>query len=67
MTPLTDIVPAPVRKYLYALYALAGLVVGALAVAGVDVGKTPDVLAYIGAALGAVAASNTPPPDEAGE
>ncbi len=59
---LTDIVPARFRKYLYALYALAGLVTGALAVAGVDVGKTPDVLAYVGIALGLTAASNTPAP-----
>lgn len=60
--PLTDIIPAGARKYVYAAYALAGVVIGALAVAGVDVGKAPEVLAFIGTALGLVAASNTPNP-----
>lgn len=67
MNVLTDIIPARFRKYLYAAFTLAGLVCGALAVAGVDVGKTPDVLAYIGAGLGLVAASNTPDNGENGE
>ena len=58
--PLTNIIPAQYRKYVYAAYALAGLVVGALAIAGVNVGAAPEVLAYVGAALGLVAASNTP-------
>lgn len=57
---LTDIIPARFRKYFYAAFALAGIVTGALAVAGVDVGKTPDVLAYLGIALGLTAASNVP-------
>jgi hypothetical protein len=57
--PLVDIIPAGGRKYVYALYALAGIVVGALSVAGVDVGTAPEVLAFIGTALGLVAASNT--------
>lgn len=60
MKILTDIIPARFRKYVYAAFALAGLVTGALAIAGVDVGKTPDVLAYLGVALGLTAASNTP-------
>jgi len=60
--PLTDIIPAKARKYIYALFALAGVIIGALAIAGVDVGKAPDVLAYIGIALGFTAASNTPAP-----
>lgn len=60
MNPLTDVIPAKVRKYIYALFALAGIVVGALAVAGQDVGKAPDVLAYLSIALGLTAASNTP-------
>lgn len=67
MTPLTDLLPAEYRKFLYAAYAIAGVIVGALAVAGVDVGKAPDVIAYLGIAFGAVAASNTrdvPPEDE---
>lgn len=66
MNPLTQILPAAARKYLYAAFALAGLVVGALAIGGVDVRQAPDVLAYIGIALGLTAASNTPSvePDE---
>ena len=62
--PLTDIIPAKARKYVYAVFALAGIVIGALAIAGVDVGKAPDVLAYVGIALGLTAASNTPAPKE---
>jgi hypothetical protein len=58
MNVLTDIIPAAYRKYLYAAFSIAGIVTGALAIAGVDVGKTPDVLAYLGVALGLVAASN---------
>lgn len=57
---LEDIIPAKYRKYLYAAFALAGIVTGALAVAGVDVGRTPDVLAYLGIAFGLTAASNVP-------
>lgn len=64
MNLLTDVVPAHVRKYLYALFALAGIIVGACQIAGVDVGKVPEVLAYVGIALGLTAASNTPPPAE---
>lgn len=59
--PLTDIIPAAARKYVYAAYALAIIVVGALSVGGVDVGKVPDVLAYIGGALALTAASNVTP------
>lgn len=62
--PLTDILPPAARKYLYALYFVAVVVVGALAVAEVSVGKAPDVLAYLGGALGLVAASNTPAREE---
>lgn len=57
-SPLTDILTPTLRKYLYAAFALAGIVIGALAIAGVDVGKAPDVLAYVGIALGLTAASN---------
>lgn len=60
MNIFTDIVPASARKYVYAVYALAGVVTGAFSVAGADVHKVPDVLAYLGVALGIVAASNVP-------
>lgn len=58
MNPLT-LIPAKYRKYAYAAYALSVIVAGALAIAGVQTGKTTDVLAYVGAALGLTAASNT--------
>jgi hypothetical protein len=58
VNPLT-LIPAKYRKYAYAAYALAVVVAGALAIAGVDTGKATDVLAYVGAALGLTAASNT--------
>lgn len=61
MNPLTDLLTPQIRKYLYAAYVLAGIVVGALAVAGVDVGKAPDVLAYLSIPFGALAASNVSP------
>lgn len=59
--PLTDIIPARARKYVYALFGLAGVIVGALNVADVDTGKASDVLAYLGVALALTAASNTKP------
>ena len=59
--PLTELLPARARQILYALLFLAGLVVGALNVAGVDTGAAVDVLAYLGTALGALAASNPSP------
>ena len=55
--PLTYL-PAKYRRVAYGLYALAVVVVGALAVAGVGTGKALDVLAYLGVALGITAASN---------
>ena len=57
--PLVDIIPAAWRKYVYAGYALVGVVLGALRVAGVDVGAVDDVYQYLGIALGVVAAANT--------
>lgn len=66
MNVLVDIIPAAYRKYVYAAFTLAGIICGALAIAGVDVGKTPDVLAYLGAALGLIAASNTDPSKNVG-
>lgn len=57
---LRDILPPAWRRYVYALYAVAALVVGALNAGGVDTGTAASVLTYIGGALGAVAASNTP-------
>lgn len=61
---LTDIIPAGWRKPIYALYALAGVVLGAWQLA-----VEPDphwlvtafvVYSFVGGAIGATAASNTP-------
>lgn len=65
MNILSDI-PPRIRKALYVIYALVGVVLGAFQVADVDslgpvdLGKTLDVFAYVGIALGLTAASNTP-------
>lgn len=68
MNPLTDIIPAAYRKYLYALYGLACLIAGAMQIGGANVGATTEVLAYVGIGIGATAASNTAveKPDERG-
>jgi hypothetical protein len=61
--PLTDIIPAAARKYVYAAFVLAGIVLGACQVAGVDTGKAAEILAYLGSiGLGATAASNVASP-----
>jgi hypothetical protein len=57
--PLTDVLTPGVRKALYALLFLAGIVLGALKIADVDTGAAADVIAYVAAALGLTAASNT--------
>lgn len=61
---LKDILPAKYRKAIYSLYAIAVVIAGALAVGGVDTGTTPDVLAYLGGALGVVAAANAGPTNQ---
>lgn len=65
--PLTDVIPAKARKYVYALWALVGLVLGAIQV---YVAAQPDptqpgwlngalaVFAFVSTAIGATAASN---------
>ena len=61
--PLSGILTPQIRKWVYAVYSLAVVVVGALAIGGVDVGKAPDVLTYLGGVLSVTAASNVPTPD----
>lgn len=56
-----DAIPARLRKTLYLVLFIAGVVVGALQVADVDTGKAVDVIAYLGTALGLVAAGNVQP------
>lgn len=67
---LTDILPASTRKTVYALYAVVGVVLGAVQVAysaSSSLGQ-PEwlnialaVFGFVGTAIGAVAASNTKP------
>lgn len=66
MNILTDIIPAAWRKAVYAVYAVAGVTIGA-----VDVALDPNpawltttlaVYAFLGTALGLVAASNVTVP-----
>lgn len=63
MSILVDIIPSRFRRVLYALYALAGLLLGSLAVAGIDVGTATAVFAFIGTALGITAYGNVTPGD----
>ena len=65
MNPLTDIIPSAYRKAVYAVYALAGVVLGALGIAYVAAEPTwlktaLAVYAFVGTALGATAHANTP-------
>lgn len=52
------LLPSKFRRYVYAAFALAVVVTGALQAAGVDVHKAPAVLAYLGGALALQAAAN---------
>lgn len=71
MNPLTGLFSPATRKALYVVFALAGIVVGAvMAWCGATDTAQPDwvdgataVLTYVGAALGLTAASNVPTPD----
>ena len=64
--PLTGIVAARTRKYIYTAYSLIGLIAGAVQAAYGSIGGTsPDwlkvtlsVYAFLGTAIGATAASN---------
>ena len=66
---LRDIIPASWRKPIYAVYAVLGVVLGAIQIA-----IEPDpswlitslsVYAFLGGAIGAVASGNTPPVEAA--
>jgi hypothetical protein len=69
-TPLTNLAPAQYREKIYWVYALVGVVLGAIhiAVVTIDANVMPDwlkvalaVYAYLGVALGATAGSNVNP------
>lgn len=60
MRILIDIIPARHRKYVYALWALIGLLIGVLAILGVTVTGLADAYAFVSAALGITAYANTP-------
>ena len=59
MTILIDIIPSRARKYVYALFALVGLIIGCLSVAGSDVTTWFNVYTFIGVALNLTAYANT--------
>jgi hypothetical protein len=63
MNPLTDIIPAKARKYVYAVVALAALLFGAWQAAGGN--WTVFAGSVLGGLVSATAASNTntPPAD----
>lgn len=65
MNPLTDVLPAKVRKWLYALFALVGVVFGAVQLVASPDWLDPSlkVYAYLAPVLGFTAASNTGTPD----
>ena len=58
--PLTDLIPARYRKYLYAVAFVAGIVLAAYQANGGDWRATVGYL--IGAVLAALAHGNTPKP-----
>lgn len=66
MNALLDIIPAEGRKYVYAVYALIGLVLGATQVGFLAAGDQPlwltvslAVFGFVGTAIGATASANT--------
>lgn len=70
--PLTDVLPAKLRKLIYAVVGFAALLVGAVQTVygAMDLGQPGwtkgalALLAYLGGALGLTAASNTATPPE---
>lgn len=65
---LYDILPAHVRKIAYIVYAVGAVILGVTQIVLNGYGLDPqwysvaaDVWLYLGAAVGAVAAGNTPP------
>lgn len=66
MNALIDIIPEKGRKYLYAVYAFIGLVLGATQVGYLAAGDQPlaltvalAVFGFIGTGIGATASANT--------
>lgn len=60
MNILIDIIPPSARRYVYATYALLGLIVGALALTPAAMPTwVATVYAFVGAALGLTAYANT--------
>ena len=66
---LRDIIPAEWRKPIYAIYAVIGVVLGAIQLAMVPnpewLATSMTVYLFLGGAIGAVASGNTPPVEEA--
>lgn len=68
MNPLTDVIPAKARRWVYASFAGASTVLVILGIFGVDpdtIGKCAAALGVLGTAVGATAASNTAQPSDA--
>ncbi len=63
---LTDLIPATARKWVYAIWALIGVVLGSLQVAGQNVDTALAVYAYVSTAVGLTAASNTTTSSQSG-
>ena len=65
MLNLVDIIPAEWRKPIYAVYAVLGVILGAIQVAMEPdptwLTTTMSVYAFVGAAIGFVASANTVP------
>lgn len=60
MSILIDIIPATARRYVYAMFAFVGLVIGALALTPVPMPAwVATVYAFVGGALGLTAYANT--------
>lgn len=61
LTILTDFlqsIPAPIRKSLLVIWALAVVAVGVAQIVDYDTGKANDVLLYLGLYLGVQSAAN---------
>jgi hypothetical protein len=67
MNPLTDVIPAKARRYVYAAFAFASTLLVICGIFGFDpdtIGKCAAALGVLGTAVGATAASNTAQPSD---
>lgn len=67
---LRDLIPVPARKVVYAVYGLAGIVIGILQIVAGNASwmdTVVSVYAYLGIPVGAIALTNTVPVQAAGD